>query len=302
MNLLKNLKKKLKKKKKKEPKKRSSNSKKEEEEEEEVEIKTKDKKKASSSKTTSTPDKEITLSEIEEKIRSLGNKKKKVTQMSSYFKLGKGQYGEGDIFLGITNPLVRGVCKDVWQSTSLETASKLLESKFHEERFLALTILIEIFKKSNSDKKKEIFDLYISKIQFINNWDLVDCSAPHIVGKYLLDEKKMKELDLLYTLAKKDHLWSRRISMIACLTFIKDEKFDTAVDIATILLQDAHDLIHKAVGWMLREIGKKHKKTLTDFLDKHHKTMPRTALRYSLEKLNSKEKAHYMAKEKPAKE
>jgi len=207
--------------------------------------------------------------------------------LSRFFKTGKGQYGEGDIFLGIVVPVQRIIAKK-HKDISLKEVQKLLNSKIHEYRLIALFILIEKYKED----KELIYNKYIKNFRNINNWDLVDLTAPKIMGDFL----KYKNRDILYSLAISNDLWERRISIIATFAFIKDNDFKDALKISKILLNDKHDLIHKAVGWMLREIGKRDKEVEKEFLNKYYRFMPRTMLRYSIEKFNRGEKEFYMKK------
>jgi 3-methyladenine DNA glycosylase AlkD len=211
--------------------------------------------------------------------------------LSGFFKTAKGEYGEGDVFLGIKVPVQRAIAKK-YTNLGLEDIQKLLSSKIHEHRLTALFILIDLYKLSDSAGKKRIFDTYLANTKNINNWDLVDLSASNIVGHYLLDKKR----DVLYKLAKSKHIWERRIAVLATYTFIRSGQFDDTLKIAEILLSDTHDLIHKAVGWMLREVGKRDQKVEESFLKKHYQQMPRTMLRYSIEKFDEKKKKFYMAK------
>ena len=211
-----------------------------------------------------------------------------------YFKTGKGEYGENDKFIGLRNPESRAISKKFAKTADYETIEELLNSKIHEFRLIALLILEVKFKnnKKNSEEQEKVFDIYIRNADNINNWDLVDLTAPNIVGKYL----KNKNKDILYTFAKTKHLWKKRIAILSCFAFIKDNEFLDALKIARILLYDKHDLIHKAVGWMLREIGKKDQAVEERFLEKYHETMPRTCLRYAIEKFDSDKRAYYMKK------
>src|SRR3989338_3770086 len=215
--------------------------------------------------------------------------KKQAANLQRFFKTGKGEYGEGDIFLGIKVPEQRKLAGK-YKELDLEILQKLIQSPVHEHRLTALFILIYQFKMN----PKEIFEFYIKNTQYVNNWDLVDLSAPNIVGKYLEDKPR----DLLYKFSASENLWERRISVLSCFWFIKNKNFDDALKIAEILLNDKHDLIHKAVGWMLREIGKKNQELEEEFLKKHYKTMPRTMLRYAIEKFSEEKKKFYMKKVK----
>jgi 3-methyladenine DNA glycosylase AlkD len=213
---------------------------------------------------------------------------KKAKILSRFFKTGKGQYGEGDIFLGIKVPEQRRIAKKY--NLSLEEIQELLNSKIHEYRLVALFVLIDKYKKFKD--KKIIVDFYLKNTRNINNWDLVDLSASKILGEYLIDKNK----EILYKLAKSNDLWEKRISIIATLAFIKTNKFEDTLKISKILLNDKHDLIHKAVGWMLREVGKKDQKVEEEFLKKCYKKMPRTMLRYSIEKFDEIKRKDYLKK------
>jgi len=229
--------------------------------------------------------------DIIKEFQKLENPEKAI-HLQRFFKTGKGQYGEGDIFLGITVPEQRKIANKF--NLSLDELQKLLDSKIHEHRLTSLFILNKKFKKADKREKQEIFDFYLKNVNKsnINNWDLVDSSAHKIIGNFLED----KDRKILYNLAKSKNLWEKRISIISAFWFIKNNEFQDAINLAEILLNDKHDLIHKAVGWMLREIGKRDKSVLINFLNKHLKKMPRTMLRYSIEKLNKNEKQKYMKK------
>ena len=207
---------------------------------------------------------------------------------SRFFKTGKGQYGEGDIFLGVTVPTLRIIVKKYSKNISLKDVQKLLNSKIHEYRLTALLILVEKYKED----KGLIYNIYIKNFRNINNWDLVDLTAPKIMGDFLKDKNR----DILYSLSTSNNLWEKRISIVATFAFIKDNDFKDTLKISEILLKDEHDLIHKAVGWMLREVGKRNKDLEKEFLDKYYRIMPRTMLRYSIEKFDPKEKEFYMKK------
>jgi len=210
---------------------------------------------------------------------------------SRFFKTGKGEYGQGDVFLGISVPNQRKVAGD-FKELPLSQTAKLLQSRVHEHRLTALLILVSQFQKGEEKIKKQIFDLYLKNYKYINNWDLVDLSAPKIVGAYLLEKPEKRKV--LYQLACSNNLWKKRIAMLSTYTFIKNNQFTDTLKIAEILLDDKHDLIHKAVGWMLREIGKIDQKEEELFLKKHYKTMPRTMLRYAIEKFNEKKRKSYL--------
>lgn len=202
--------------------------------------------------------------------------KSKAIILQRFFKTAPGQYGAGDQFLGVTVPIQRAIAKKHLDLNFLEL-EKLLHSKFHEERLTALLILVEKFKIGDQEK---IFRFYLKNTRYINNWDLVDLSADKICGAWLMDKDKK----ILYTLAKSRNLWERRIAMLSCFHFIKNNEFKDALKLAKILLTDDHDLIHKAVGWMLREIGKRNLGVEIAFLEQYATLMPRTMLRYAIEK------------------
>lgn len=229
------------------------------------------------------------LLEIRKDIEKEGDKEKaKVLQR--FFKTGKGEYGEGDIFLGLTVPKSRQIAKK-YGSLGLKEIEQLLHSKIHEERLITLFVLVEQFEREK-DKRKEIFDFYLENTPYINNWDLVDLSAAKIVGAYLFDKPK----DILFELAKSKNIWERRISVVSTYYFIKKGKLDETLKIARILITDPHDLIHKAVGWMLREVGKSSPESLKEFLNENSKTMPRTMLRYAIERFSESLRKEYLKK------
>jgi len=203
-----------------------------------------------------------------------------------FFKTGKGEYGEGDLFLGITVPKTREIAKK-YKDLNLKDLQKLLESKIHEHRLCALMILRFQYDKT---KSKEIVDFYLKNTKNINNWDLVDLSCSYIIGDWLKD----KDRGLLYRLAKSKSLWERRIAIISTSQFIRNTQFEDTIKISEMLLTDKHDLIHKAVGWMLREMGKRDQKVLEKFLQKYSKQMPRTMLRYAIEKFDEQKRKSYL--------
>ncbi len=229
------------------------------------------------------------LPTIFKNIASYANPEK-ARVLQRFFKTGKGEYAEGDIFLGLIVPIQRKVAQQ-FRTLSLNDVAQLLQSQIHEHRLIALFILIDQFKKGDSANRKDIFDCYMQNIQHINNWDLVDLSAPSIVGEYLTD----KDITTLYTFAKSRNLWKKRIAMVALFADIKKQRFDRALSVVEILVHDKHDLIHKAVGWMLREIGKRGgMKEEEEFLKKYKSTMPRTMLRYAIERFPEKLRQQYL--------
>ncbi len=208
-----------------------------------------------------------------------------------FFKTGLGQYGEGDIFIGVTVPDTRKVAKQ-FSDISLKEIHKLLQSKIHEERLLALLILVEQFKNGDQKTRKEIFDFYNTHLDRVNNWDLVDLSAYQIFGAWLESRSRVS----LYRLVKSKNIWHRRVAIVSTYHFIRNHDFADTITIARALLKDDHDLIHKAVGWMLREVGKRDERVLCDFLDAHTTQMPRTMLRYAIERLSVSKKRDYMTR------
>ncbi|PIN93696.1 DNA alkylation repair protein [Candidatus Pacearchaeota archaeon CG10_big_fil_rev_8_21_14_0_10_31_24] len=218
----------------------------------------------------------------------------KIKIYQNFFKTGPGEYGEGDIFIGLTVPDTRAVAKK-YLDLSLEEVKKILESKVHEDRLAGLLILVAKFDKF-PEKRKELFEFYLKNTKHINNWDLVDLSAYQIIGRYIFQEGKENPLlaSILIKLSKSKNLWEKRIAIVSTYYFIKNNRFDETSHIAEILLNDSHDLIHKAVGWMLREVGNRDLKTLEYFLKKHYKKMPRTMLRYAIEKFPEEKRQKYL--------
>lgn len=233
------------------------------------------------------------LNELIKEVKSLENREKAKILMR-FFKTGKGEYGEGDVFLGIQVPISRTIVKKYWKNLTFLEVEELIRSPIHEHRLIGLMILVEKYQKSKTTEEKEkIFDFYTKNTKRVNNWDLVDSSADRIIGSHLFEGDK----SLLYKLVKSDNIWERRISIISTFYFIKKGKFVDTLKISELLLTDKQDLIHKAVGWMLREMGKRGGELeLLGFLDKNHKVMPRTMLRYAIEKLDQETKKKYMAK------
>ena len=235
------------------------------------------------------------LDKIKSDLKKLANKEK-IPLYQSFFKTNPGQYGEGDVFIGVSVPDTRKVAKK-YQNVSLKIIKQLLTSKIHEERLCAFEILCFKYEKSSEEKiKREIYNFCLKNRKGMNNWDLVDLTAPYIIGDFL--SNKNKEREILYKLVKSNNLWDKRIAIISTVAFIKNNQFQDTIKISEILLNDSHDLIHKAVGWMLREVGKRDKKILLEFLNKHYKNMPRTMLRYSIEKFPEPERKKYLNSQK----
>lgn len=273
------------------------------------------------------------FTQIQKELRKVANKDK-AKILAKFFKTGKGEYGEGDKFLGVVVPEQRRIVKEVlrsWTSSSFEvqlrktdkavrnqggkvvrsriwlckkrlltTLQKLLQSKFHEDRLTALLVLVELYKKAESKIKKQIFNFYLKNIPHINNWDLVDLSAPNIVGDYLLnffnDKKEVK--NFLLKLAKSKNLWSRRVAVLASFPFIKNGEFEEIFSLTDFLIFTQHesqDLMHKALGWMLREVGKRDIVVLQKFLSQYASRLPRVTLRYAIERMDESERKKFLA-------
>jgi 3-methyladenine DNA glycosylase AlkD len=232
----------------------------------------------------------VTAQELQTRLRSLGSPRD-AAFLSRFFKTGPGQYGEGDVFIGVRVPVTRRVAKE-FRSLSFGELERLLHSEIHEERLAALVILTLQAAKADGKTRRQIYELYLANTRHINNWDLVDLSAPQLVGAYLDDKSRRP----LYRLARSRWLWDRRISMLATYRFIRRGDFGDTLAIAEMLLADREDLIHKAVGWMLREVGKRDVATLQTFLDRHHQIMPRTMLRYAIERLPERKRKAYLSR------
>ena len=208
-----------------------------------------------------------------------------------FFKTGKGQYGEGDKFLGIRAPKTREIAKKYYKTTPLTEIQRMLDNPYHEIRLCALLIMVFIYEKT--DIKEEIVNLYLKNTKNINNWDLVDNTAHKIIGAHYIKTKNPK---IIKKLAESNHLWSERIAVVAQWSIVKTKEYALLLDLCEKFLTHRHDLMHKAVGWMLREAGKQDEAVLLGFLDKHCKTMPRTALRYAIERLSPGLRQYYMKK------
>lgn len=230
----------------------------------------------------------LTLDNLKSDLQGLADPEKAAI-LSRFFKTGKGQYGEGDIFLGIVVPNQRALAKK-YEGLLLKDIRKLLSSEIHEHRLVALLILVDKFKKADETGREKIVGFYLKNTKHINNWDLVDLSAPNIPGEYLMD----KDRTVLYRLARSKNIWERRISVMATFAFIKNRDFEDTLRISELLLKDNHDLIHKAVGWMLREVGKRDVKAEEDFLKEHYRLMPRTMLRYAVERFDETKKRFFL--------
>lgn len=221
-------------------------------------------------------------------LKALANAKK-AAFFPKFFKAGKGEYAEGDVFLGISVPDVRSIAKK-YSDLSLSEIRQLLADKYHEARLLALIILTMQYAKGDEAQKKKIVDFYLTQFSRVNNWDLVDTSASQILGSYLLTRPRT----MLLKFAKSTHLWTQRIAIISTHAFIRAHQFDDTLKISEMFLTHKHDLIHKASGWMLREVGKRDIGVLRTFLDRHAAVMPRTMLRYAIEKMTLSERLKYM--------
>lgn len=229
------------------------------------------------------------LTEVKKELRKNASSDK-VKVLARFFKTGKGEYGEGDVFLGVTVPKIRLVSKK-FSNLSLVDLRRLIRSKIHEERLLALLILVSKFQKAGGKERRKIFDFYLSHTVFVNNWDLVDLSAEHIIGAYL----DGKEKSILVRLARSKNIWERRIAMLSTFHYIKQGDPIETFKIAEILINDKHDLIQKGVGWMLREVGKKCSQSAEEeFLKKHYKRMPRVMLRYAIERFDEGLRKRYL--------
>lgn len=227
---------------------------------------------------------------LKKTIRAAADSKKALV-MKGFFKTGKGHYGEGDIFLGLTVPISRRIARN-YADLPAGDIKKLLASTIHEDRLIALLIMVDRFTNGIERVRKEMYDLYLASTKYINNWDLVDLSAAKIVGPYIENRPRQ----VLRTLARSKDLWQRRIAIVATYYFIKQDDFFDTFAIAKQLLSDRHDLIHKAVGWMLREVGKRSLSTLRQFLDDYKNKLPRTTLRYAIERFPEAERKKYLVR------
>jgi 3-methyladenine DNA glycosylase AlkD len=230
----------------------------------------------------------MTARVISARLRRFASREK-AKLLQGFFKTGPGEYGEGDIFIGVMVPNIRRVAKE-FRGAPIAEISKLLKSPIHEERLLSLLMLVQAYEKADEATRQKIYGLYLRSTRFINNWDLVDLSAPNIVGAHLSDKSRKP----LYALARSRDLWKRRIAILATFAFIKRNDYKDSLKIAAMLLKDGHDLIHKAVGWMLREIGKRDLAALESFLKKYYHDLPRTMLRYAIERFPEGKRRRYL--------
>jgi 3-methyladenine DNA glycosylase AlkD len=226
---------------------------------------------------------------IEKELKKV-SPKEKADHDARFFKTGKGEYSEEDLFLGISNPDIHKVANRYREEISIEDTIYFLKHEIHEYRLLALDILKYRYEKGDQEQKKEIVDIYLNSIEYVNNWDLVDLSAPYILGDYLLNREK----DILYELAKSNNLWAQRIAIIATLAFIKEGKYEDSLKISQLLLNHQHDLIHKAIGWMLREIWKREPSVTEGFIKKHYENISRTTLRYAIERMKESKRQKFL--------
>ncbi len=230
----------------------------------------------------------MSLTKIKQQLKQWADPEQ-AAHLQRFFKTGPGQYGEGDRFLGIRVPQLRQLAR-AHADLSLAKVAKLVQSNIHEQRMVALLILTYQYTRASAEQRAAIYETYLEAAPWINNWDLVDVTAPNIVGAFLMDRDKA----ILHRLARSHNLWQRRIAIVATLYFIKQNHFDATLKIAHMLLADDQDLIHKAVGWMLREVGKRDLKMMEEFLKPRYPKMPRTMLRYAIEKLPEPRRQAYL--------
>ncbi|MGM0607210.1 MAG: DNA alkylation repair protein [Candidatus Muiribacteriota bacterium] len=231
------------------------------------------------------------LNELKQNIHYDSEKMEKV---KSFLQISESGYGKGDIFLGVRVPVQRKIAKKYYKDCDLKTLQKLIQNKIHECRLTGLFILIKLFDKADSVNKKKYYKFYVQNLKWVNNWDLVDASAYKIAGKYIYEFNRNR--DILYKWIRNDNIWIRRVGVVSTFYFIKNKDLDDIFRIAPKLLKDSHHLIHKAVGWMLREAGKRDEKRLKNFLEKYKDKMPRVMLRYSIEKFLKQERDYYLGR------
>jgi len=229
------------------------------------------------------------MSVLKQALLQLANAERAI-QTAKFFKTGKGEYGEGDIFIGLSNPQVQTLVKEHWKSMDMTGIQELINDKIHELRFAGLLVLVAKFPKSSSFQQQEIVNFYIKNVQQINNWDLVDCSSYKILGKFLMNQDRQ----ILYNLAESGHLWPERIAVVSCLEFIRNGQFSDIFRLSEKFFTHKHDLMHKACGWMLREVGKRNELALDEFLNEHLWKMPRTMLRYAIERMEEGNRLIYL--------
>jgi 3-methyladenine DNA glycosylase AlkD len=229
-----------------------------------------------------------TLQSLRRSLKAVADPQRAIHNLR-FFKTGVGEYGAGDRFLGLTVPAVRALARQ-YRDLPLRDVDSLLRSPWHEERLLALMLWVDRYRRGDEKQRQRIHHQYLRSTRYINNWDLVDASAGDIVGAFLADKDKR----VLFRLARSTNLWERRIAVIATFPFIRDGRFTETLKIAALLLHDQHDLIHKAVGWMLREVGKRDRPRLEGFLIRHQASMPRTMLRYAIEHLPAQQRRRYL--------
>jgi 3-methyladenine DNA glycosylase AlkD len=232
------------------------------------------------------------IKKIETDLKKVSSKEKS-DNYAWFFKTGKGEYSEGDRFLGITNPNIHKIANKYKKDISIKDTLFFLTNPIHEYRLFALDILKYKYDKEDKGEQKEIVDIYLENIKYVNNWDLVDLSAPNILGDYLLDKNR----NILYKFAKTKNLWIQRISILSTFAFIKNNEYKDALKISKLLLNHKHDLIHKAVGWMLREIWKRDSNVAEEFIKNNYDDIPRTSLRYAIEKMEENNRKQFLKKE-----
>ena len=230
--------------------------------------------------------------QLQHELQNMADEKK-AKHLSQFFKTGKGQYAEGDIFLGVNVPVNKSIVKKYYKDIKPEDIVFMLHSPLHEYRFAALQIMIMQYEKADKNKQNELVELYLNNLSGINNWDLVDCSAHKIIGAWSYEKQDVSQI---IKLSDSHNLWQERIAVVASWAFIKQGQYDLTLNLAQKFINHEHDLMHKAVGWMLREVGKQNTKVLTDFLDVYASKLPRTTLRYAIERFSKDEKEKYMQK------
>ncbi len=234
----------------------------------------------------------ITAKQLQQELQNLADKKK-AKHLSQFFKTGKGQYAEGDVFLGINVPTIKSIVKKYYQDLRLEDIVSMLHSPLHDYRFAALQTMVMQYEKGDDKKQAELVELYLNNLSGINNWDLVDCSAHKILGAWAYKKNDTSAINML---SSSKILWQERIAVVASWFYIKKGQYDLTLNLAIKFINHEHDLMHKAVGWMLREVGKQDKKILLTFLDEYGAKLPRTTLRYAIERFSKEEREFYMQK------